>query len=133
MNPIESLAELKANGFWYLMSPYRKYQGGNLHRAYMDVLEISELLKHAGVKHYSPIVASHEWAFISGVSPIDNAFWLRINWPWMGASVGGLIVSLEGWEQSDGIKEEQRWFLNHKKPVKLIAPSLLVPEEIPAA
>ena len=123
MTPVESLEELKEKR-WYLASPYRNYEAGR-HRAYMDVLDVSERLRKANIFHYCPIVASHEWADIAGIDPVDNAIWTEINWPWMGRCHGLLIAGMLGWERSEGIICEKRVFVQQKKPIRILSLGLI--------
>lgn len=130
MQQVASLSELKLSQgkFWYLGSPYTKYEGG-LEAAYMYAHDLSESLHQDHIPHYAPVVASHEWAQIAGIDPRDGYLWGAINLPWMDRAHGLIVVSMKGWKESVGLKAEMEWFKIQDRPVLCLDPNMIMPEE----
>ena len=113
--------------YWYMGSPYSKYSKG-LAQAHIDVCkEVARYIK-AGVPVYSPIAHTHPVAIYGDIDPLDHTIWLPADRPMMDAAHGLIVLKLDGWEDSYGLKYEIRVFMDAGKPVVYIEPGESVSE-----
>jgi hypothetical protein len=112
---------------WYCASPYSRYPGG-IQRAYEDVSREAALLIKAGLRVYCPIAMTHSLALEGGIDPFAHELWMACDRPMMHAAKGLIVVMLEGWEDSRGVKEEIAYFRSAKKPIHYMTPG-----EVPQA
>lgn len=106
----------RVDTFWYVATPYSKYPEGIKIAFQVAARATAELVK-ARAQVFCPIVHSHPVAVLGGLDCKDTAFWLRTNRPFMVLAHGMLVVMMEGWKESEGIKEEIKYFLGQDKPV----------------
>ena len=113
----------RRGGFIYLASPYsHPSEDIRSERAY-HINNIAGLLMQEGLYVYSPIWACHRIAVCQGL-PTDHEYWAKMNDIFIRPSSAILIVRMEGWDQSKGIKfeiEEGRRLL---KPIFTVDPNL---------
>jgi hypothetical protein len=102
--------------YWYMGSPYSKYAAG-LGQAHIDVCKEVARYIQAGVPVYSPIAHTHPVAIYGGVDPLDHSIWLPADRPMMDAAHGLIVLKMEGWGESFGLKYEVRVFTDAKKPI----------------
>lgn len=110
---VRSLTDLEqfginpAAGFFYVMTPYAKYEKGH-HAAWVDAVRLTASLMAVGLNVYSPIAHSHPVVQSAGgnIPATDNDYWFNINKPFMDACLGGIVIELPGWEESEGIRRE---------------------------
>jgi hypothetical protein len=95
--------------YWYVGSPYSKYAAG-LEQAWIDVCKEVARYIQAGVPVYSPIAFCHPVAIHSGLDPLDHKIWLPADRPMMDAAHGLIVLKMDGWEDSTGLKYEIRVF-----------------------
>lgn len=103
-------------GFWYLATPYSRYQRG-IGLAFLAACRAAAWLVHRGVRIYCPIAHTHPVALAGGIDPLDHAVWLPADRPFMAAAHGLIVCRLDGWAESYGIGEEIKVFLKAGKPV----------------
>src|SRR3990167_7252354 len=82
-------------GFWYLASPYSKYEEG-LQAAYEKAVHVTASLILNGFSVFSPIVHTHSVAVISGLDPRDLGIWLPADTPILKAAFGLMVLMLPG-------------------------------------
>jgi hypothetical protein len=121
---LEQLREL--HGFWYLGSPYTKHQQG-LDAAFFDVARVNDALASLGVSLFSPIVAGHAVCAASGRDPRQAHLWMTCHRPIMERAGGLIIMCMEGWEQSDGLREEIDFFAQQGRPMMALKPHVYGP------
>lgn len=114
--------------FWFLSTPYRKYPHG-LHAAFTLACENTALLIKAKVPVFSPIAIGHFVALIGDIDPVDNSIWLAFCQPFMEVSYGIIRLQAEGWEESDGMRHEENWFIANDRPIVAMTPGV-VPEKL---
>lgn len=119
-----ALREEAASGFWYLASVYTKHPGG-LDEAYEIACQAAALFLRAGVPVFCPIAHTHVVATAAAVSPIDHAIWLPFDRPMMEAAKGLIILQTPGWELSEGIDQERKYFKAAGKPERFMTPGKL--------
>jgi len=113
-------------GFWYLATPYSKYQHG-ITAAFSVACSASARLIERGLAVYSPIAHSHPVASIGGLDPLDHSLWMPLNEPMMRAAHGLFVLEMPGWDTSKGVAAEIDNFRKQDKPIKYITwPGLAV-------
>jgi len=61
-----------------------------------------------GINIYSPVVHWHETASKYGL-PKDAQWWRKINFDALNRCDGMYLLTIPGWEESDGVTMERRW------------------------
>ena len=107
--------------FWYIASPYSKYEQG-LDAACRDVCRITAELVKRGIPCFSPIAHTHPIAIHSGMDPLAHDIWLPADEPMMRSAHGIIIAKMTGWLESYGVNYEIDYFLASNKPVLFIDP-----------
>ncbi len=102
--------------FWYLATPYSKYDKG-IEAAFEEAAKATASLIKCGVRVYCPIAHTHPIAVYGKLDPLDHTIWLPADMPLMEAAVGLIVVKMEGWNNSKGIKEEIKKFREDSKPI----------------
>ena len=102
--------------YWYIATPFTKYPHGH-EAAYLKACEETTRLALLGIPVLSPIV--HGWGMAKyGNAPmVDATFWAQVNLPLMEAARGCIVVQMEGWTQSDGVRDEIDYFYAAKREV----------------
>lgn len=119
----------------YLASPYghddpriREERFHAACRATANLLEAGEIV-------FSPIVYCHE--LLNWMGNIPETAWLRIDRAFFNACNEVVVLALDGWKESLGVRDEIQWSLETGKPVRLLDPSRLpmaaacIPEGVP--
>jgi hypothetical protein len=109
------------SSFWYLGSPYSRYPHG-LEAAYTAAVIARGRLIRAGVPVFSPVIHSHPVAFLCDIDPLDHSIWLSAERPMLDAACGLIILRLEGWKESIGLREERKLFAAAGKPEVMMEP-----------
>lgn len=110
----------KVDGFWYMATPYTKYAEG-LNAAFIAACNAAAGLMERGIHAYSPIAECHALAFTANLDPTDHALWMRHLAPMVKAAHGLLVVTMPGWEVSDGVKHELNEFGRLGKPIHFLS------------
>lgn len=111
------------SGFIYLASPYwHEKEIVRIARANQARLVVAELLA-AGYIIYSPIAHNHAIApRIPEPLRHSHDFWMGVDLPILSCARALAILTLEGWEESVGIKREHSHAMNQAIPVFFISP-----------
>jgi hypothetical protein len=117
-------------GYYYLASPYSKWEGGLDDAAYTIAKLAGRVMEH-GVAVFSPIVHSHTIARLANIDPFSHDFWLPMDKPIAHGAYGMIIAGLPGWRASFGIGEEIKWFKAAKRPIYLLDPSTMTVQVLP--
>lgn len=104
------------DGFWYVGTPYSKYSGG-IHLAFRLACRYTAEFIRRGVPVFSPIAHSYCVATEGGIDPLDRAIWLPADAPLMKAAGGLIVVMLDTWRESVGLRHEIDAFEAAGKPV----------------
>lgn len=114
-------------GFYYLATPYSRLP--DLEYAALKAAECAGFFMAAGVSVFSPIVHGHKIATICQFDHLDQDFWREMNEPFVKAARGLVVVELDGWKESEGIKEEVTHFNSIGKPIVTWKPGQPIPLE----
>ncbi len=121
--------------YYYVGSPYSRFPGG-LDAAFREICLIMGGFVKARKPAYSPIAHTHPIAMASGIDPFDHAIWLPFDKPMMEGAKGLAVVTMTGWQESKGLREEIAYFRRAGKPIHYIDPdapclSDLAPSPLP--
>lgn len=107
--------------YWYVGSPYTKYPGG-LEEAFRIACAETARLMLEGFAVFCPIAHTHSVAHHGNIPKKDHDFWMRVDKPMVDAAVGMIILTMEGWQESEGLQQEVEWFRAAAKPVLFLEP-----------
>lgn len=106
--------------FWYLATPYSKYEGG-IWLAQMEACRAAAyVIQQQNRSVYSPIAHSHYIAIHGKIDPLDHSLWMAQCKPMMDAACGLIVVKMQGWQESVGIRQEIAAFEAAGKPVEYL-------------
>lgn len=118
-------------GFWYLASPYSKYQAkgaetadesrARLARAAWEAARAAAWLASKGVFVFAPIPHSHPIAETGLVSHSDHGLWLSWDKRIYSNAVGVIVLQMAGYEESLGVTREREDFAQMSRPEVLLA------------
>lgn len=106
-----------SSGYWYVATPYAKYEGGH-DAAFTDAVESAARLINAGVNVMSPISHSHPIAKTGLLDANDHDLWLPLDEQFMAGAHGLIVVEMPGWHESKGVQHEIEWFKARGRPVE---------------
>ncbi len=115
---------LKKFNLIYLASPYTLYPMG-LENAAAAATNLSGQLEALGVGVFSPIAYSHAIAKAAGLPLVDNARWHKMNDRYLPVCDALLIARMMGWQSSEGVAREIKYFEMVGKPIFHINPETL--------
>lgn len=100
----------------YLASPYTNFEGGHF-AAWCDAATVAGKLVAAGIPLYCPIAHSHPMVVYADLDPCDLSIWNPLNDQFMPFCKALIVVHLDGWDQSEGIKREVAYFEKIRRPI----------------
>lgn len=107
--PATTISDLAGNGLVYLATPYSGYKDGQ-GAAYSLACIIAARMMAKGVAVFSPIAHGHGIALHAREDGIklsdDGTDWEAVNKAVLGACDAMVIADMDGWEQSEGIRDE---------------------------
>ena len=107
----------------YLASPYTHKDPSVEEWRYRAVLVATAILTARGVNVFSPIVYSHHLARVLPQQLYTHDFWLNFDKKFMDRCEVLSILSLPGWDKSDGVNTEFNYMVNkQRKPFRLCDP-----------
>jgi len=108
----------------YLASPYSHYDPAVREQRYLDVCRTAVALIKMGHAVFSPIAHSH--ALVEHGLPVDWSFWEKHDCHHLNHCDEVVVLMLDGWEASVGVREEVRIAKEMNKPVRYIDIARLV-------
>ncbi len=102
----------------YLASPYSHPDAAVRERRYRLACAAVAALARAGRSAFSPVVHSHPLVALG--LPTDWAFWRHLDRAFLARCDEVVVLTLEGWEQSVGVREEVRIAGELGKPVRYV-------------
>lgn len=106
----------KTKGYIYVASPYSKYPYGR-EAACSFICAISARLIENKLPIFSPIAHSHAIAEEGQLDPYSHDIWLPVCQPMIDAASVMLVVHMEGWHDSIGMRFEIDAFERANKPI----------------
>ncbi|HBT78386.1 MAG TPA: hypothetical protein DEB39_16005 [Planctomycetaceae bacterium] len=103
----------------YLATPYSHESPETRRERYLKACRITAVLMKAGVPVFSPLLNSVPAAEFGGCD-LSHEKWLAVDLPILRRSDEVLIVGIEGWNKSEGVRLEMTEAFVHKIPVTLI-------------
>jgi len=110
----------------YLATPYSRYSGGNLDKAFKDAARLAAQLLIAGLKVYSPICHTHPIAIYGALDALDHSIWIPFDEAMMAAADVLIVAHMDGWDESRGIEHEIKFFEDAGKPIFDLDPQTLI-------
>ncbi len=94
------------SGYTYLASPYTHASSVVRHDRYLRTVRASAALMAQGYVIFSPIAHSHNIELLGMATPQSGAFWKAQDEPLLRRASQMIVLKLDGWEESLGIKWE---------------------------
>jgi hypothetical protein len=107
--------------YFYLATVYRKH-AVSLDAAADEAAMYAALFLDAGIPVFSPIVHGHAFAKHSKTLP-SAQFWADLQMHFMQPADGLIVVQMDGWTVSRGIRLELKWFRESKRPIVYVTPA----------
>lgn len=105
----------------YLASPYSHPDPAVRHGRFREACRAAGRLMHGGATVFSPIAHSHPIAVECGL-PLAFEWWERADREWIAMCSEVVVLRLDGWEQSNGIRCEVAIAAELGIPVRYIDP-----------
>jgi len=116
----DSLIQLEnPDTYWYLATPYSKYPAGMDEAARLAAVAAAWFVKR-GIPVFSPVAHSHPVAKHGGIDPLDHTIWLPADEIFMDLASGLVVVQMDTWDTSYGVRVERQTFASQGKPEVLI-------------
>lgn len=115
----------------YLASPYSHSDPAIRRRRFKATCRAAARLLRAGLDVFSPIVHSHPIA-ACGLDAMDQEFWKRVDRPFLAWCDMVMVLTLDGWRQSQGVNAEIAQARAAGKPVSFVSPADLGVRDVPA-
>jgi len=106
----------------YLASPYSDPEPEVMVQRFRDTMQAAHWCLTHDMIVFSPIVHCHQMAVRYGL-PRDYDFWQKYNEAMIGASGGILVLLIDGWFDSKGVRSEVDLAFNRGKPVQHLIPT----------
>jgi hypothetical protein len=106
--------------YYYLATVYRKHAAG-LDVAADEAARYAAAFIDAGIPVFSPIAHGHAIATYSK-TPRSAQFWADLQFHFMKPADGLIVVQMDGWTVSRGIRFELKWFREVKRPIVYVTP-----------
>lgn len=100
----------------YLGTPYTNFPGG-IDKAFHQASRIAAHLSLAGLTIFCPIAHGHALGRAAGLDPKNPAVFERINKGILRISNVLIVAQMDGWRNSDGLREEIEHFELQHKPI----------------
>lgn len=115
----------------YLASPYSHPDPAIRERRFRDACRAAVVLLRAGNAVFSPIAHSHP--LVEHGLPTEWSFWERIDREHLGRCDEVVVLMLDGWEESVGVRGEIRIAREMGKPMWFLDIARLVEDRVMSA
>ena len=124
--------DLPSRHHYYVASPYKDFPFGH-DAAAAAVANVTAALLDKGYDVFSPIVHGHALSKTGLLRAHngDHKFWLGIDRKYMDRADALLVVRMDGWKESFGVKWEIDMFVLDRKPIYAIDPDTMFVESLP--
>lgn len=109
----------------YLGTPYTNFPGG-IDKAFRQASRIAAHLSLAGLTIFCPIAHGHALAKASGLDPKNPAVFERINKSILHIANVLIVAQMDGWRNSEGLRDEIAHFERHHRPIYDLDPPSLI-------
>jgi hypothetical protein len=117
----EPLLAIPDDAYWYLGSPYTKFEP-SIDAANVIACRVAARLFKARVRFFAPIPHSHCIAIYGGADPRDHEGWMMLDGPLMKWAYGLIVIRVAGWKESIGLTQEIARFDAAGKPITHVDP-----------
>jgi len=114
----------------YIAAPFTHEKPEIRERRYRTACRASALLMQANIVVFSPLSHSVPIVQHGELDEMDSKFWLTMDLPLLERCDELLVLALDDWKQSKGVKEEVFFAFQHNKPITFIRESDI--ERLPA-
>jgi hypothetical protein len=104
----------------YVAAPYSHLESAVREHRFRAACRASALLMQSNIVVFSPLSHSVPIVRHGELDELDSEFWLSMDIPLLGCSDELLVLALDGWEKSLGVKREMFFALQQNKPITLI-------------
>ena len=105
----------------YLASPYSHKDSAVMHRRFEIACEAAGKLMVRGYAVFAPIAHSHHIGLFIN-KPTDHEFWLRQDMAILRHCTEMIVLMIEGWKESRGVREEIDFCVANNIPIKYLFP-----------
>jgi hypothetical protein len=108
----------------YVMSPYSHDDPLVVEGRFEAVAEATMFWSTHGLAVFSPIVHSHTLVKLGGYTDIQTNWqtWKPIDMPWLEVADVGVSLMLPGWDESEGVGEEEGFVRASGIPLYFVEP-----------
>jgi hypothetical protein len=108
----------------YLACPYTHIDPAVRESRFRVATDVAADLIRSGRIVYSPIKMTHpiDVVLAGHGNTLGSDYWVEFDEAFMEMCSEIIVVKLEGWEQSSGIRREVEYFKARKKPIRYIDP-----------
>ncbi len=108
----------------YLACPYTDPDPSVRVLRFNAATEAAADLIRAGQVVYSPITMTHpiDLVLAGKTNTLGSDYWVAFDGAFMDVCSEIVVLKLEGWERSRGIRREIAYFEAHGKPIRLLSP-----------
>ena len=103
----------------YLASPYSHVDENVRNERFHKVTKKCAQMARRGINVYSPIMHWHPAAYIHSL-PTDAEFWRSSNFEHILHSTALWVLRLDGWEDSNGVREEMEFAHENRLPIVFV-------------
>lgn len=117
----------------YLACPYTHPDYNIRKQRFVEATKVAAALIRRGYIVFSPVTMTHPIdSILAGQrGTLGSDYWVQFDKAFMDACSEMLILKIDGWTESQGIKHEIEYFRSHGKPIRLVdcdAQILLAPD-----
>ena len=112
-------------GYWYLGQPYSHPDPQVRATRWQIGRDAMGDLLQQRIHIFSPIHATHEVSLTREL-PYEHEFWIAFNKHFIDGSCGMLLLEIDGWTESRGLKQEFNYCQAIGKPVYYIHPDCTI-------
>ena len=124
-------SSLSAEGYWYISNPYNGTEDQRESRAQIAA-RVSGLLLKRGIHAWSPIVHNHAMMKTFQEFSLEERRTLMLDFDFslLRASRGMIVLEIDGWDKSYGVKAEIELCRQLQLPIKYLSPNQLSSESV---
>jgi hypothetical protein len=106
----------------YLACPYSHADASVRRKRYELATAAAATLVKQGVIVFSPITMTHPLdVALAGETSLGSEFWVKFDEAFMDVCYEMIILKVDGWEESSGIRREMDFFEQEGKPISYMA------------